>query len=313
MHIADVAKLIPREVRLLCRRREFDRPTSGAALGFTQANLVILPSEAATEFEEFCRLNPRPCPLLEVTEVGRYVPKRLAPDADVRTDLPRYRVYRRGDCVDRPSDVLAYWTDTRPRRENGPLPLRSRSAPLGKGELSPTSRLNSRGGDGGDLVAFLIGCSFTFEAALLEGGIPVRHIEESRNVPMFRTSVGCKSVGRFRGPLVVSMRPMTPQQAERAAEITGQFPAVHGAPIQIGDPMRLGIADLGRPDYGDAVTIRPGEVPVFWACGVTPMEAILRADLELAICHEPGHMFVTDMRDEELRGPQRGKEELGVV
>lgn len=234
-------------------------------MGFAQANLVILPGEVAAEFEEFCRSNPRPCPLLEVTEPGSYRPTRLAPDADLRTDLPRYRVYRRGVCVDRPSDVASCW--------------------------------------GENFVAFLIGCSFTFESALLDAGIPVRHIEESRNVPMFRTNIACKPVGRFHGPLVVSMRPMTHEQADRAAEITARFPSVHGAPIQIGDPAKLGITDLDRPDHGDAVTIRPGEVPVFWACGVTPMEAILRAELDLAITHEPGHMLVTDLRDEVFREP----------
>lgn len=265
MSLNDAAKLTPREVRRLCRRGAFDRPTSGAAMGFAQVNLVILPGEAAAEFERFCRLNPRPCPLLEVTEIGSFRPKRLAPDADVRTDLPRYRVYRRGVCVDGPTDVAAYWVE--------------------------------------DFVAFLIGCSFTFESALLDAGIPVRNIEEDCNVPMFRTNVACQAVGRFHGPLVVSMRPMTPSQAERAAEITAQFPAVHGAPIQIGDPARLGIIDLSRPDHGDPVTIRPGEVPVFWACGVTPMEAILRAELDLAITHEPGHMLVTDLRDEVFREP----------
>ena len=263
MSFGDIAKLTPREVRLLCRRGEFDRPTSGAAMGFVQVNLVILPGEAAAEFEAFCRLNPRPCPLLEVTNLGSYRPTRLAPDADVRTDLPRYRVYRGGLCVDRLSDVVSYW------REN--------------------------------FVAFLIGCSFTFESALIGAGIPVRHIEENRNVPMFRTNVPCKPAGRFHGPLVVSMRPMTPRQADRAAEITAQFPAVHGAPMQIGNHTELGITDLNRPDYGDAVTIRPGEIPSFWACGVTPMEAILRAKLDLAITHEPGHMLVTDMRDEAFR------------
>ena len=287
MAAGDVANLTPREVRLLCRRGEFDRPTSGAAMGFTQVNLVILPSDAALEFGEFCRLNPRPCPLLEVTDVGSFVPKRLAPDADVRTDVPRYRVYRRGVCVDRTLNILDHW---------GRTPL---SSPLGKG--------------GGNFVAFLIGCSFTFESALLNAGLPVRHIEEGRNVPMFRTNVACKSAGRFHGPLVVSMRPMTPEQAERAAAITARFPAVHGAPIQIGDPAKLGIADLNHPDYGDAVTIRAGEVPVFWACGVTPMEAILRAELNLAITHEPGHMLVTDLRDESLRDAQLVTRTEGTV
>jgi uncharacterized protein YcsI (UPF0317 family) len=186
----------------------------------------------------------------------------MAPGADVRTDLPRYRVFRKGECVDRPVSIGPYWR--------------------------------------ADLVACLIGCSFTFETALLKAGIPVRHIEERCNVPMYRTNVACTPAGRFSGPLVVSMRPMTPLQAEQAAAITARLPRVHGAPVHVGDARELGIADVGRPDYGDAVTIREGEVPVFWACGVTPMEAILRAGLDLAITHEPGHMLVTDVRDESL-------------
>lgn len=294
MNAQVVAKLTPREVRDLCRQGLFDRPTSGAAMGYAQVNLVILPAEAAGEFEEFCRLNPRPCPLLEVTDAGTYVPTRMAPDADVRTDLPRYRVYRHGVCAARVTDVLAFCKENPPEsplgkggRGVGGSPLNVAPFPLGKGE---------RG-----MRAFLIGCSFTFETALLSAGIPVRHIEEGRNVPMFRTNVACKAAGRFSGPLVVSMRPMTPEQADRAAAITAGFPAVHGAPVHIGDPAQLGIVDLHRPDHGDAVTIHAGEVPVFWACGVTPMEAILRADLELAITHEPGHMLVTDLRDEDIR------------
>lgn len=273
------ASMSGREIRELCRRGSFDCPTSGAAMGFTQVNLVILRRGAAAEFEEFCRLNPKPCPLLEVTEVGSFEPRRFAPGADLRTDLPRYRVYRNGVCADRPTDLLAYWPS----------------------DPSPPPHSQKRATAYQDWIGFLIGCSFTFEAALLAGGVPVRHIEEGRNVPMYRTNRPCKTAGRFHGPLVVSMRPMTPSQAEQAVEITSQFPDVHGAPIQIGDTAALGIADLARPDYGNTVTIRPGEIPVFWACGVTPMEAILRANLDIAITHEPGHMLVTDQRDADLR------------
>jgi len=251
------AEMTGREIRELCRRGAFDRPTCGVAMGYTQANLVILRRDDAAEFAEFCELNPKPCPLLEVTEVGSFQPKRMAPGADVRTDLPRYRVYVDHECVATPTDILAHWRD--------------------------------------DCVAFLIGCSFTFEAALQAEGVPVRHIEEGRNVPMFRTHVACRPAGRFSGPLVVSMRPMTPEQASRAATITARFQHSHGAPVHVGDCHKLGITDLNRPDYGDAVTLRPGEVPVFWACGVTPTEAILHAKLDLAITHEPGHMFMTDV------------------
>jgi len=257
------AEMSAREFRALCRGGVFSGPTAGAVLGFTQVNLVILPSPAAGDFEKFCRLNPKPCPLLEITPPGDYEPRRMAPGADLRTDLPRYRVLCEGVCVDRPPSIEDYWR--------------------------------------GDFVSFLIGCSFTFEAALLEAGLPVRHIAEGRNVPMYQTTIECIAAGPFAGPLVVSMRPMNPRQAQRAIEITTPFTWAHGAPVHIGDPESIGIADVGRPDYGDRVSIREGEIPVFWACGVTPMEAILRARLDIAITHEPGHMFVTDLRD---RSPQ---------
>ena len=206
--------------------------------------------------------------------------KTLAPKADLRTDLPRYRVYRDGELVDQPTSIEKYWPDT------------------------PT-------GNETDLVALLIGCSFTFERALLDAEIPVRHIEQACNVPMFRTNIDCTPVGVFHGPMVVSMRPMNPAQAELARRITQHYPRVHGAPIHFGDPKAIGIDSLDAPDYGDAVVIRPGEIPVFWACGVTPMEAVMRAlptgnspAPSLAITHEPGHMFVTDVFDETLRdGP----------
>ena len=259
------------EIRALCRGGEFDRPTAGVALGYTQVNLVILRAEASEEFEAFCRANPKPCPLLERTAPGWYEPRSMAPHADMRTDLPRYRVLQHGRCVERPTSITTYWLDA----------TRSRAS---------------------DFVAFLIGCSFTFETALLKAGVPVRHIEEGKNVPMYRTNIACTPAGRFHGPLVVSMRPMTPAEAELATRITAAFPRVHGAPIHLGDPSAIGITDLARPDYGDAVTLRRGEIPVFWACGVTPMEAIIRAKLDIAITHEPGHMLVTDVTDESLRG-----------
>jgi uncharacterized protein YcsI (UPF0317 family) len=187
----------------------------------------------------------------------------MAAGADLRTDLPRYRVYRSGEVVDRPRSIEKYWRE--------------------------------------DFVSFLIGCSFTFEWAMLRAGLPVRHVEENRNVPMYRTSIVCAPAGPFYGPMVVSMRPLTPDQARQAVEVTSHFERVHGAPVQIGEPDAIGINHLEEPDYGDAVTIREGEIPVFWACGVTPMEAIIRARAETAITHEPGHMLVTDVRDKDLR------------
>ena len=258
----DFAKMTGGQIRDLCRRGLFDRPTAGVALGFTQANLVVLHLDDARDFEIFCQLNPKPCPLLAVTGPGQYELTDLALGADVRTDLPRYRVHRSGECVETPTSIEKYWDD--------------------------------------ECVAFLIGCSFTFESALIKAGLPVRHIEERRNVSMYKTNIDCEPAGRFAGPLVVSMRPMTAEQAQQAAGITESFPRVHGAPIQIGDAAALGIGDLTRPDYGDAVTIHADEIPVFWACGVTPMAAVMQAKPEFAITHEPGHMFVTDVLDDTL-------------
>ncbi len=251
------------DVRMACRTGKLTGPTPGLARGFVQANLVILPAEWAYDFLLFCQRNPKPCPLLAVTDTGSIEAKAIAPGSDVRTDLPGYRVFFHGDCIDEPVDVKDYWRD--------------------------------------DLVTFLIGCSFTFEHALLEAGLPVRHIEMNRNVPMYRTNIACKPAGRFLGPMVVSMRPMLPEQAIRATAICSRYPLAHGAPVHFGDPATLGIADLNRPDYGDAVEFRPGEVPVFWACGVTPQAALLQAKPPFAIAHKPGHMFLTDLRDGELR------------
>jgi uncharacterized protein YcsI (UPF0317 family) len=251
------------QVRRECRVGTHTGPTPGLAPGYVQANLVCVPHEIAFDFLLFCRRNPRPCPLLDVTDPGDPVPHHAAPTGDVRTDCPRYRVYRYGELVAEPTDLCSYWRD--------------------------------------DLVAFLLGCSFTFESALQQAGLPVRHIEEGRNVPMYRTSVPCASAGLFRGPLVVSMRPMTPSQAERATAICAEFPLAHGAPIQVGEPERLGITDLARPDFGDAVSLRPGEVPVFWACGVTPQAVAMAARPPLLLTHAPGHMFLTDLKDADMR------------
>jgi uncharacterized protein YcsI (UPF0317 family) len=242
-------------------------PTAGLAPGFVQANLVVVPAGYADEFEEFCRLNAQACPLIERTSTGDAEPRRSAPGADLRSDVPRYRVFRDGlpdvGEAGEPSDIGRWWRD--------------------------------------DLVGFLIGCSFTFEAALAAAGLAVRHIAEGRNVPMYRTCVPCQPAGRFAGPLVVSMRPYRPEQIDRVAEITGAYPAMHGGPVHIGDPAALGIADLARPDFGEAVTVRPDEIPVFWACGVTPQLALAAARPELAITHSPGCMFVTDLADAAFR------------
>jgi uncharacterized protein YcsI (UPF0317 family) len=252
------------EVRRLARRGELRGPTPGLALGFVQANLVIVPRELAFDFLLFCQRNPKPCPLLEVTDPGSAEPRAVAPGADLRTDVPRYRIYQNGQYIDEPHDLTNWWRN--------------------------------------DLVSFLLGCSFTFENALLQAGVPLRHLEMGRNVPMYRTSLSCRPSGMFHGPMVVSMRPMTPAQAVKAVEVCGRYPRAHGAPVHFGDPSALGIRDLDRPDFGDPVTIQRGEVPVFWACGVTPQAVAMEARPPLLITHSPGHMFVTDLRDTELEG-----------
>jgi len=252
----------PSELWEQIRAGSITRPTSGMCRGFVQANLVILPKDVAFDFLLFCQRNPKPCPVLDVTEPGSPHPLHAAPEADLRTDIPKYRVYRKGVLVDEPTNLLSYWRS--------------------------------------DLVAFLLGCSFTFESALAANDIPIRHIEEDVTVPMFITSVECTPAGAFSGPLVVSMRPIPFEKVVRAVQVTSRFPSVHGAPVHIGDPERIGIKDLSRPDFGDAVTVRPGEVPVFWACGVTPQAVAMRSKPELMITHAPGHMFVTTLKDEPM-------------
>ena len=252
------------EVRAACRSGSLAGPTPGLAMGYVQANLVILPRDWAWDFLLFCQRNPKPCPLLDVTEPGDPEPRFIAPGADLRTDLPAYRMWENGTLVEEPTDITHHWRS--------------------------------------DLVSFLVGCSFTFENALLASGVPVRHIEEGRNVPMYRTSIACREAGRFRGPMVVSMRPLTPGQAVTATRICSRFPRAHGAPVHIGDPAAIGIRDVNRPDFGESVSIRPGEVPVFWACGVTPQAAVMEAKPPFAITHKPGHMFVSDLKDADLDG-----------
>jgi uncharacterized protein YcsI (UPF0317 family) len=251
-----------RAERLRIREGLFTGPTAGLAPGNVQANLVILPKILAHDFLRFAQANPRPCPVLAVTEAGDPRLPTLGADLDLRTDLPRYRVWRDGELVDEPTDISALWRD--------------------------------------DLVGFAIGCSFSFEEALVEDGIEVRHIACGRNVPMYRTNVDCVPAGVFHGKLVVSMRPMKPAEAIRAVQITSRFPSVHGAPVHIGFPDQIGIFDLGKPDYGDAVPVREGELPVFWACGVTPQSVIAQARPEFCITHAPGSMLITDLRNSSL-------------
>ena len=256
---APSAPELPSALRARFRQGLGARPTAGLAPGFVQANLVVLPREAAFDFLLFCQRNPKPCPLLEVVEAGSAEPRRMAPGADLRADVPKYRVYRRGELVSEPTDIRAEWRD--------------------------------------DLVSFLIGCSFTFEGALIDAGLPVRHVEQCCNVPMYITSIQADPAGAFHGPVVVSMRPIPAELVVRAVQVTSRFPAVHGAPVHVGDPSAIGIAAIDRPDLGDPVEIRPGEVPVFWACGVTPQAVAMASKPPLMITHAPGHMFITDRRD----------------
>lgn len=247
------------------RAGRFDGPTAGRCPGYVQANVVIVPQAYGDEFAEFCALSPQACPLIERLPPDATSPM-VAADADMRTDVPRYRIFRDGvlDPIER-ATVVDFWRD--------------------------------------DFTTFLIGCSFTFEAALVAAGLPVRHIDEGRNVPMYRTTIACNTAGRFAGPLVVSMRPYRHEQVERVAAITESYPAMHGAPVHIGDPAALGIHDLARPDFGDPVTIRDGEIPLFWACGVTPQLALAAARPEITITHSPGCMLITDLCDAQFRIP----------
>jgi uncharacterized protein YcsI (UPF0317 family) len=244
------------------RSGDFSGPTAGLAAGNVQANLVILPKALAHDFLRFAQANPKPCPVLAVSEPGDPGLPGLGEDLDIRTDLPKYRVWRHGELREEPLDIRHVWQD--------------------------------------DLVSFALGCSFSFEQALVEEGIELRHMTCGSNVPMYRTNIRCMPAGRFAGPLVVSMRPLAPADAIRAIQITSRFPSVHGAPVHIGLPEAIGIEDLATPDYGDSVPMREGELPVFWACGVTPQAVIAEAKPDFCITHAPGSMLITDLLNTKL-------------
>jgi uncharacterized protein YcsI (UPF0317 family) len=248
--------------RLRIRTGDFSGATAGLAPGNVQANLVILPKALAHDFLRFAQANPKPCPVLAVSEPGDPRLPGLGEDLDVRSDLPRYRVWHRGELFEEPRDVFGVWRE--------------------------------------DLVSFALGCSFSFEQALLEDGIELRHITCGSNVPMYRTNIRCKPAGPFAGPLVVSMRPLKPRDAIRAIQITSRFPSVHGAPMHIGLPETIGIKDLAKPDYGDAVPVESDELPVFWACGVTPQAVIAQVRPDFSITHAPGCMLITDLLNTTL-------------
>ena len=250
-----------RKARLAYRGGEVGS-TAGVAPGFVQGNLAILPAEYAGAFHRFCQLNPKPCPIIGMSDVGSPHIPALGADLDIRTDVPRYRVWRDGEVVDEPTDVTKYWRD--------------------------------------DLVTFVLGCSFSFEEALLDAGIELRHMTCDCTVPMFRTTIETTPAGPFHGPMVVSMRPFKPADAIRAVQVTTRFPSVHGAPVHLGKPEMIGIKDIAKPDYGDAVPVRDDEFPVFWACGVTPQSVVATVKPEFCITHAPGYMLVTDLLNSRL-------------
>lgn len=258
----NIHQLSPQEIRVLIRKGKWHKPTAGLAMGYAQANLVILPRKYAFDFLLFCQRNPKPCPLLEVLDRGQYRTEFLASDADIRIDIPRYNIYRRGKLEATVKKIKNLWKS--------------------------------------DFVTFLLGCSFSFEEALLRSKVPIRHIEENKNVPMFITNIPCQPAGIFHGPTVVSMRPVPLSKVSRVVQVTSRYTSVHGGPIHIGDPSTIGIKDLGKPDFGDFVAVHEGETPAFWACGVTPQVVVMKAKPDICITHAPGHMFITDLLNEEL-------------
>jgi uncharacterized protein YcsI (UPF0317 family) len=252
----------PADLRAAARRGEWTGSTAGQCPGYQQANLVLLPSAVASEFAAFCTRNPKPCPLIEITPPGDPEPRLSAPGADLRTDVPGYRVYEKGELVFKGKSLDSWWRD--------------------------------------DLVGFLLGCSFTFEHALTDAGVAMRHALRGTTVPMFIASIECVPAGRFAGPMVVTFRPIPRRQLELVLELSSRYPHAHGAPVHVGDPAGIGISDIGKPDFGDPVPVEPGDVPVFWACGVTPQAVARAVRLDFMITHEPGRMFLTDLPREVL-------------
>lgn len=259
----DYANQMPYAVRKLIRDGKINGQTSGMCLGYAQANLAVLPKALAYDFLLFTQRNPKPCPILEVSDVGDPYLKKIARDCNIATDIPKYRIYENGVLTGEYESVEKFWRD--------------------------------------DLVAFLIGCSFSFESELLESGVSVRHIEEGKNVPMYMTNIDCEPAGVFSGKMVVSMRPLPREQVVKAVNITASMPRVHGTPVHIGDPALIGIQDINKPDFGEAVTVRAGETPVFWACGVTPQSIMMHSRPAFCITHAPGHMLITDVKNSDLK------------
>ena len=255
-------EISPTELRQKIRNGAHQGNTSGLCAGYVQCNLVILPADWAEDFLAFCEANPKPCPLIAVSQPGEFSLAKLGADIDIRTDIPSYRVFENGQLCNEVNDISDLWRD--------------------------------------DLVVFLLGCSFSFEEALIADGLDVRNVTEAVNVPMYRTNIDCTAVGPFAGQMVVSMRPFATPEALRATEISGRFPSVHGEPVHYANPEHIGITDINQPDYGDSVTIKEGEHPLFWACGVTPQVALENAKPPFCITHSPGAMLVTDMKNSDL-------------
>jgi uncharacterized protein YcsI (UPF0317 family) len=252
----------PRAVRLAARSGAFAGVTAGLAPGYVQGNVCILPRAFAEDFRRYCERNPKPCPLIGVSAPGDPHLPELAQDLDIRSDVPRYRVFRHGKLKGEVTDIRDLWTD--------------------------------------DMVAFAIGCSFSFEEALIDAGVSLRYVSEGKNVAMYLSNIETEPAGPFRGPMAVSMRPLTSENTKRAVQITSRYPKAHGAPVHIGDPGAIGIADLDRPFAGDRIEVKVDELPVFWACGITPQAAVLAAKPPICITHAPGHMLVTDRRNSEF-------------
>ncbi|MCX8111413.1 MAG: putative hydro-lyase [Syntrophorhabdaceae bacterium] len=254
--------ITPKDFRRLVREGRWQQPTAGVSMGYAQMNLVILPERYAFDFLLFCQRNPKPCPVIEVLEKGQYLTFLSARDADIRTDIPGYNIYIKGSLHSTRWDISDIWQP--------------------------------------DFVTFLIGCSFSFEDALMRAGISIRHIDEGKNVPMYITNLECIPAGIFHGPYVVTMRPIPRDRLFKAIQITSRYASVHGGPVHIGKPELIGIKDIDSPDFGDPVTIKEGEIPVFWACGVTPQSVVMNAKPDICITHKPGHMFVSDLLNEEI-------------
>jgi uncharacterized protein YcsI (UPF0317 family) len=262
MNLKDTPANEAQAVRQRIRRGEITGHTSGLAAGHVQGNVVILPQALAADFLRFCQLNPKPCPVIGMSAPGDPALPALGAGIDMRSDVPRYRVFRDGKLAEEPTEVRHLWRD--------------------------------------DLVTFILGCSYSFEWALLEDGLTLHHMNEGKNVPMYKTNVPTAPAGPFHGPLVVSMRSFKPAAAIRAIQITSRFPGVHGAPVHIGMPEQIGIRDIAKPDWGDAVEVPAGELPLFWACGVTPQAVVAEAKPDFCITHAPGSMLITDLRNNQL-------------